>query len=306
MILDGHMHIRDSTENREVFLRRLGEAGIDGGIVISLPPPAFFGVAYSSPPLERVDNVLFWCDPLENLYPFYWIDPLEDSAADQVAMAIDKGVMGFKVICDRHYPGDKKAMEIFRAIAESNRPILFHSGVLGDRKPSARYNRPSEFEVLLMVKGLRFSLAHISWPWCDELIAVYGKFLHACTRDPGWGDRELYSSVEMFIDMSPGTPPIYRRDALTKLFTVGYDVENNMIYGSGFFDVENNIIFGSDCFVNEYDVEWAQQWIRRDNKIFQGLGLGKNVLDKIYAENLKRFVGLSSVRIDKKPLKPGE
>lgn len=28
----------------------------------------------------------------------------------------------------------------------------------------------------------------------------------------------------MFLDLTPGTPEIYRRDLLTKLFTIGYDV----------------------------------------------------------------------------------
>lgn len=286
MILDGHIHIRDLAQDRNGFLQHLGRAGVQGGIVISLPPSAFPAVAPSLPPLARMNNVLFWCAATEHFYPFYWIDPMEADAADQVAMAVDKGAMGFKIICDRYFPGDKRAIEIFTAIAKTNRPILFHSGILWDGKPSSPYNRPSEFEVLLMVKGLRFSLAHISWPWCDELIAVYGKFLNAYMSDPD-------SSVEMFIDTTPGTPPIYRRDALTKLFTVGYDIENN-------------IIFGSDSSVNQYNVEWIKQWIRRDNKIFKGLGFGKKVLDKIYAENLKRFLGLSSVIIDKKPLKPGE
>ena len=100
-------------------------------------------------------------------------------AEDQIVMAAEKSIMGFKVICDRYFPGDKRAMEIFRIIAKTKRPILFHSGILWDGKPSSQYNRPSEFESLLEINHLRFSLAHISWPWCDELIAVYEKFLNA-------------------------------------------------------------------------------------------------------------------------------
>lgn len=286
MILDGHIHTGDGAENREEFLQKLGAAGIDGGVVISLPPPDYRGVAHSAPRFDRVKNVLSWCQLSQNLYPFYWIDPLADDATDQVATAIDRRVMGFKVICDRYYPGDEKAMATFNAIAKVNRPVLFHSGILWDGKPSSRYNRPSEFEVLLEINRLKFCLAHISWPWCDELIAVYGKFLNAYTKDPDL-------AVEMFIDITPGTPPVYRKEALTKLFTAGYDVENN-------------IIFGTDCSANQYNVEWAQDWLKRDKEIFQELGLGKETLDKIYAENLKRFLGVSSVKIDKKLPKPGE
>ena len=32
------------------------------------------------------------------------------------------------------------------------------------------------------IPGLRFCCAHISWPWCEECVAVYGKFLNALTR----------------------------------------------------------------------------------------------------------------------------
>ena len=63
-------------------------------------------------------------------------------------------------------------MEVFRTISQADRPILFHSGILWDGKPSGPYNHPAGFESLLEVDGLRFCLAHISWPWCDELIAV--------------------------------------------------------------------------------------------------------------------------------------
>lgn len=271
MILDGHIHLLNDTEGREDFQRKLRNAGIDGGIVISLPPSVFSGLAPSAPPLERIHNVLHWCTLSEDLYPFYWIDPLEDDAVDQVALAIDKGVRGFKISCSWFYPEDKRAMKIFSIIAESNRPILFHSGILWDGKFSSRYNRPAEFEVLLEVKRLRFCLAHLSWPWCDELIAVYGKFLNARTRDPDL-------SVEMFVDIAPGTPPIYRREVLTRLFSVGYDIENN-------------VIFGSDSCANRYNVERVQQWLSRDSKIFQELGLNREALDKIYAGSLRRFLG---------------
>lgn len=286
MILDGHIHIRNYSEDRNGFLKKLQRSGVEGGIVISLPPKAFPTVAPSAPPLDRIKNVLSWCASGKELYPFYWIDPMEKNATGQVAMAIAEGIMGFKVICDRYFPGDKRAVEVFSAIAETHRPILFHSGILWDGKPSSQYNRPAEFEALLEVKGLRFCLAHISWPWCDELVAVYGKILNALA---GHSD----SCVEMFIDITPGTPSIYRRDALTKLFTVGYDIEHN-------------VMFGTDCCANEYNAEWVHQWIDRDKSILEEIGLEKKTIDAIYADNLRRFVGRSSAKAHREAPKPGE
>ena len=77
----------------------------------------------------------------------------------------------------------------------------------------------------------------MSWPWCDEMIAVYGK---------SQAVRSMRSrpAAEMFIDTTPGTPVIYRREALTKMFTVGYAVEHN-------------IFFGGDCRAQTYNSRWA-------------------------------------------------
>ncbi len=276
MILDGHIHIDGGPEDREDFVRRLHEAGVDGGILLSPAPACFAGALHTASPQERLEKVLFWCETGPHLYPFYWIDPTETDALKQVDLAVNKGAAGFKVICSTHDPGDPRALRTYQAIAEAERPILFHSGILWDGAPShgapsSPHNRPANFEALLDVKGLRFALAHISWPWTDECIAVYGKFQAAMRRR---GDLD----VEMFIDTTPGTPPIYRRDALTRLFTVGYDVSRN-------------VIFGSDNHANAYNAAYARSWIERDCAIFTEIGVEETTINNVFGENVKRFVG---------------
>lgn len=287
MILDGHIHIENNDMDRDTFLERLKTAGVDGGVLLSLPPDSF--ASFNSgkhTPIERLENLFKWVGGNPNLYPFYWIDPLEADAQDQVKLASEYGVKGFKVICDRFYPGDEKAIKVFKAIANVNKPILFHSGILWDGKASSSYNRPSAFEPLLNIDGLKFSLAHVSWPWYDENIAVYGKFLNAYSKRPDL-------SVEMFIDITPGTPPIYRREVLAKLFTVGYDIENN-------------VIFGTDSYANNYNCKWVTEWIERDNKIYKELSLKDETINNVYSENLLRFLGLSKNKITRRELKQGE
>ena len=39
---------------------------------------------------------------------------------------------------------------------------------------SCEYNRPLHWEAVCRIPGLRFSLAHCSWPWYDEAIAAGG------------------------------------------------------------------------------------------------------------------------------------
>lgn len=271
MILDGHIHIKPGEKKPEDLMHRLAEAGADGALILSLAPPDPWEKNDPIPASQRLEDLMTFTRAGTDLFPFFWIDPLQEDALEQVEDAVQHGVAGFKVICNTFHPRHPRALEIFRAIARQRKPILFHSGILWDGSPSSEFNRPAGFEALLEVEGLRFSLAHIGWPWCDELIAVYGKFLDAYKRRSGL-------SVEMFIDLTPGTPPIYRREALTKLLTVGYGVEDH-------------IVFGSDCLANHYDVAWTRDWIARDKKIYEELGIHDDMIEKIFHANLLRFIG---------------
>lgn len=270
MIIDGHVHISEGPVDPKRLIERMQAAGVDASVLFSLAPSTFSWLARASTAEERLDNLFAWVEGHTNLYPVFWIDPLEPDAAEQVARANQRGVLGYKVICNRFYPCEPTALQLFKTIAETGKPIFFHSGILWDGQDSSRYNRPAEFEALLEVDHLKFSLAHVSWPWCDEHIAVYGKLRNAYSLRP-------QLSVEMFVDLTPGTPPIYRQDVLIKLFGVGYHVENN-------------VFFGSDCHTGDYDVNWTRQWIERDNHIYRQLGLTPETIEQIYALNVKRFL----------------
>jgi predicted TIM-barrel fold metal-dependent hydrolase len=286
MFLDGHIHIHDGKQDISDFKDRLKKAGVDGGALFSISPESFSKVDKNHTPKERLCNLLYWSDSNPDFYPVFWIDPLEKTAFDQVEDAAKQGVRAFKVICNRFYPYDERPMEVFRKIAETGKPIFFHSGILWDGHNSSKFNRPGNFESLLEINGLKFSLAHISWPWYDECIAVYGKFLNAYSENPD-------ISVEMFIDLTPGTPVIYRNDALTKIFTIGYDVENN-------------VFFGSDCSANDYNYKWTSEWVDRDNKIYDSIALKDETRKKVYGETLKRFLGITKTKVEKKSLKTAE
>jgi predicted TIM-barrel fold metal-dependent hydrolase len=270
-VLDGHIHLAAGESDPEGLAESLRAAGIDGGALISRSPASFAGPSEALSAAARLEGLLEWTRERPQLAPLFWIDPMEAGAGAQVAAAVRRGAAGFKVIPSRHAVGAPAAMEVYRAIAEAGRPILFHCGILWDGRPSSARCRPAEFEALLDVPGLRFALAHAGWPWCDELIAVYGKFQMARRTRPDL-------DVEMFVDTTPGTPPIYRREVLRRLFTVGYDVEDN-------------VFFGTDGVAPGYDVEWAREWIERDRGILADLGLDDAVIEKVFAGNLRRFLG---------------
>jgi len=272
MILDCHIHIVEKVDAKPDFERKMKLAGIDGGIIFS-HSPAVFSNQKAAPgnAKARIAQVMDFTADNENLFPFHWIDPMEADAFEQIDMAIEAGVRGFKVICSCHYPQDDRPMRVWETIAKRGKPILFHSGILYNNGPSAAYNRPGNFEHLFFIRGLKFALAHISWPWCDELIAVFGKsnYLRFEANHP--------EAAEMFVDLTPGTPPIYREEALTKLITVGY--------GS----MPSHMIFGTDAS-SAFNNEQVAQYIAQDNAIYDKLGVSQESRDKIFRENLLSFI----------------
>jgi predicted TIM-barrel fold metal-dependent hydrolase len=275
MVLDCHIHIMDGDSlkkiNSTILMEQMKEGGVDGGVIMSLPPDSGKYYNTSRHWKERLESLIELTDSEKTLYSFFWMDPLASDAEKQIDEAVKLGIDGFKIIYDTCYPGSERSIEICRKISSVNKPIIFHSGILWDGKVSSQYNRPVDFESMLEANGLRFALAHISWPWVDEHIAVYGK-LHKSNS------YNIHSSVEMFTDLTPGTPKIYREDALTKIFTVGYEVENN-------------VMFGTDCLAENYDSKQAAGWIKLDNEIYQKLGISNEVKQKIYQDNLLNFLG---------------
>jgi len=273
MIIDAHVHVFGSEVRPKALTERLEHAAISGAMLLSEPPEGFLVEGAATHWEERLERIMRWVQDDERLFPLFWIDPTEGNAHEQVDAAVAAGVSGFKIIADHFYPSVPGAMSTYHRIAEQGKPILFHSGILWDGKVSSQYNRPVAFEPLITVPGLRFALAHVSWPWHDECLALYGKFQMA---------RKQHGAAvpEMFIDLTPGTPAIYRREVLTKLCTIDYDILGNLL-------------FGTDGMAADYDVSWASEWVERDRDILSELELEAMALEKVFSENSKRFLGLT-------------
>jgi predicted TIM-barrel fold metal-dependent hydrolase len=219
-------------------------------------------------PAASLAQVMEWAAFSGRIIPFFWIDPLEEDALEQVDKAVAAGIAGFKAICNRHFPGDDRPMQIWERIAKAGKPILFHSGILWGSGPWSQYNRPVGFEALFEIPRLRFALAHVSWPWCDENLAVYGYWLNRRGRGS--------TTAEMFIDTTPGTPPIYRREVFKKIFTIGYDIENN-------------VIFGTDCNSN-FNSGYAKGILTMDEDALANAGTSPEQKEKYYGKNFLRFL----------------
>lgn len=266
---DMHIHCGDQPVDPEKLLAKMDACGIFGGVLFSQYPKESKSDGYDAE--TRMNQVLDICRNYpDRLFPVLWIHPHEPNALEVAEEAVRRGIVGFKMICDNYYVSDPDSMALVRKIAELDKPIFFHSGILWFGGDSSKYNRPLNWECLVDIKGLRFSLGHCSWPWIDECIALYGKFLNAYANGMG---------AEMFFDTTPGTPAIYRRELLTKLYTVGYDVEDN-------------VMFGTDCTAGVYSDTWTDKWLKTDGAILRELGADETLFQKLYHDNLLRFLGL--------------
>lgn len=269
-IYDMHVHASKSVPNTVNLLENMRQAGVYGGSVFSTRPiEANKEQGWDFK--KRLNEILTWADGYENrIFPVLWIHPYEKNIIKKIDIAANEGVKAFKIICTDFYPNENRCMKVYERIARHNLPVCFHSGILWNGAESSKYNRPLYFERLIEIDNFKFSLGHCSWPWIDECIALYGKFLNGITSG---------NTAEMFFDITPGTPVIYREELLTKLFTIGYDVPNN-------------IMFGTDNRVNNYNFEWAKKWIEIDEKIFDKLGVNQELRENIYEHNYLRFMGV--------------
>ena len=288
MRLDCHIHSKTADCDADIasIISNMKAGGFDGGIVFSQSPSR--GLRDDAPsPQERIDAVLKITDRQKYLFPFFFIDPTEPDALEQVSLADSKGIMGFKVICSSHFPCDDRAMPVYKMMSQLNKPLMFHSGILYDgRNASGNYNRPCNFEGLLSVDGLRFSLAHVSWPWTDECIAVYGKFNNYYSRSKHSGENG--NAGEMFVDLTPGTPKPYRKPMFDRLLFSGYNIKTNLIYG-----IDNSL--------NPYGFGYAKETLEYDESIFDeyyrdggmfGHKLDNDFKEHLYYINIMRFIGL--------------
>ncbi len=274
-IFDMHVHTYSTTPNTESYLGEMEKAGIYGGFLFSAPPKEYnsnIGLDFE----ERLNQIFDWTKGYEDrLYPVLWVHPYEKDILKNVEIAAEKGISAFKIICNNFYPTDEKNMELAHAIAKTGKPLIFHSGILYSKTVdvTADYNRPASFEGLIKVKGLKFSMGHCSWPWTDECIALFGKvsYLRSVLKDPT-------ECAEMFLDITPGTPPAYREELLTKLYR---SMQNTGDY----------VMFGTDTVADRCVAESAKEIIESDRKILDKLGVSLEMREKMYHDNLMRFLG---------------
>jgi predicted TIM-barrel fold metal-dependent hydrolase len=275
VIIDCHVHSR-GTETADGILQAMDRAGMEKMCLFSPYASAgvdvFGGGAFGSDE-EGMKGAIEWLGEVvaqapDRIIGFAWIDARWPSAVQALDRAVDLGIRGVKSIPNHWYPTDDCALALFSRMEELGVPGIFHSGILFGFGDSSRFCRPVFYEALINTPGVRFALSHISWPWVDECLAVAGRF-RAATRGNA---REM----QMFVDLTPGTPRIWRADALRKALV--YLGDEGLIYGSDGFPAD--------------DGERLLASLRRDQAIFrEELGLSSTAIERIMSGNLLRMLG---------------
>ena len=261
-IVDSHIHLSGREDWRQV-IASLDEAGVTQACLIGpfLDPVSW--VPRSGTALDQANDYLLKLVACasDRLWALVTVDPRDRLAPEAVRRLADKpGVRGLKLIPHDWDPGD--ARDVYAACEAARLPILFHSGIFISGRCSDRC-RPARFEVVRDYPALKVVLAHLGWPWVDEAIAV-------ALMDPLKGQASQIS-----LDLSPGTPPVYRDDALHKAFSA---------LGAA------PLLFASDLFC-PFEADALRARIAADRARLQRSGATRTDLDAVFGTNAAQLFG---------------
>jgi uncharacterized protein len=146
------------------------------------------------------------------LIPFASLDPARGAAAVRAARRLVEGhgVRGFKFhpTLQGFDPGDRSAYRLFAAIEELGVPAVFHTGQtgIGSGLPGGggmrlRLSDPMRLDdVAVDFPGLQIVLAHPSFPWQDEALAVAQHKANVWIDLSGWSPRYFPPNLVRYLN----------------------------------------------------------------------------------------------------------
>lgn len=144
------------------------------------------------------------------LIPFASIDPARGKMAAREARRLiaDYGVRGFKFhpSFQGFYPNDRKAYVLYEVIAEAALPALFHTGQTGAGAGTPggmgirlKYSNPLYLDdVAADFPTMPIVLAHPSFPWQDEALAVATHKSNVYIDLSGWSPKYFPANLVQY------------------------------------------------------------------------------------------------------------
>lgn len=210
-VFDTHFHIENKGCSARALLNGLDETGVERACIIA-PSPAETNSGGPDTVIYPPNTAIHECNvdlsrlvdsAPDRLVGLARLNPLAQGALDEIQWAYDHGLGGLKLLCIGWYPDDTRIFPVYERAASLNMPILFHTGILASGR-YAKYHRPAAFEIAREFPQLRIVMAHVSWPWTDEALAVAG------------GDARYEQDPQIYIDLTPGAPMPWQRDVIRK------------------------------------------------------------------------------------------
>jgi len=252
-IVDCHVHMKDRPTAKDV-LEALDQNGVARLIVLS---------ECERTSLEKTREKMLNARQLfreapDRISGLAWVNPTIPGMADLAAEAVEKlGFCGLKIIPDHWYAHEERLEPFWAKMNDLAMPILFHTGILYGFEDGSRFCRPVYLEKLQLYPRIRFAMAHISWPWCEECLAVMGRMRAAAQYDA--------QRWQSYIDLTPGAPLHIRKTAIANAIA--------------FCGVER-LLFGSDASLPG-DLHYQKEVLDRELKIFKQLKLTKEQQERI-------------------------
>ena len=253
-IVDPHVHVNGPADPAEI-LKHMDANGVERCLLISGPERA--SLPETRAKLLETKHI-FEAAP-ERLGGLAWLNPTIPGMIGLAEEALEEmGYSGIKIIPDHWYVTDEAVEPFWEALNRLHASILFHTGILYAFDDSSRFCMPIYLEKLLHYPNIRFAMAHVSWPWTEECIAVMGRM-----RDAAGGSERWQS----YVDITPGPPPHIRKQA------VGNAVS---------FCGADRVMFGSDSTVPG-DLECQAFCINDYKQIFDELGYDEATQERIFS-----------------------
>jgi predicted TIM-barrel fold metal-dependent hydrolase len=252
-IVDGHVHLEGDVPEAATILEAMDRNGVARLLVMSKNERRSLAVTRQN--LQQARKLCAAAP--DRLTGIAWLEPTISGMADLAREALgDMGFAGIKIIPDHWFIYEERFEAWWALMNELQAAILFHTGILYAHEDGSRFCRPVYLEKLIHYPKIRFAMAHISWPWCEECLAVMGRM--RASGNPVW---------QSYIDITPGTPPHIRKQALSNAID---------------FCGADRLMFGTDSTIPG-DFKGQKACMESDAAVFGELGLTAAQQERIFS-----------------------
>lgn len=236
----------------------MDHAGVDQAVILAEDYSAKMGQ-----PIVSNEEIRQIMDAVPGRFiGFASVDPRQEEAAARLRGAFETlGLMGLKLNLSHlnMYPDDQRLTPIYELCQEMDKPVMFHSGFSWEPDSPSKYGRPILYEdVAVACPKLRFCLAHLGWPWVEELTMLLLKYPNVYT-----------DTATVFMD----SPANYYEQIFMKNMAPGW-LQNNLM---------DKVMFGSN--LPRFRQARAKEGLEK-------LDIRPDVLEKILGGNAKVFLGM--------------